>query len=110
MVVGDIGWRRKTERATRSRNGEVRGVRKVGTEYVRTEADEEEVTVVSKEVETKNTKRIGTERATNNGTENSADMERKVKEEDIFDTISTGSGAEEPEAGPTVSVLKSAMN
>lgn len=43
------------------------------------------------------------------GADNTTEAEREVKEEDINDTTSTGSGAAEPEAGPEVEMLRSAM-
>lgn len=73
------------------------------------EVDENQVTVTSKEVKTKNSKELGTERSKEAGTENSAEEDRKVKENDIVDTVSTSSDSVETEAGPDVEVLKSGM-
>lgn len=52
---------------------------------------------------------MGTEETKGVETENSAEMERKVKKEKIVYTNPTSFGAAEPEARPEVQVFKSAM-
>lgn len=58
---------------------------------------------------TENSKAMGTRRSIEMGTANSQKTERKLKEKDTVDKISTGFGAVRLEAGPHVDVLKSAM-
>lgn len=65
--------------------------------------------MVSKEVEREKTKEVETERSKEVGTENGEEMGMKVKDEEIVDTISMGSGAAEAEAGSEVEGSISAM-
>lgn len=73
------------------------------------EMDEETIPVVSTVVKTESIKEVGTERSMKAGTENIEEMRRKMKDEDKFSRISTGSGAAETEAEPGIEVFKSAM-
>lgn len=58
--------------------------------------NDEEIGIVGKEV--------GGEKSEEVGIESREEMEWEVKEEDIVDTVPTGPGAGEPEAGPEVEV------
>lgn len=59
--------------------------------------DEEDVTVMSKEVELEIIREVGTENTKEVVAENSEETKREVKEENIVDKILTGSGAAGPD-------------
>lgn len=101
--------RKNNKTATRSEGDEEVEVQKTGTEEMGIEMDEEKITVLSKEVTTKNNKEMETENAKVVGTEKKIEeVEKEVKEGDTVNTVTKGSGAADVEAGPSVELTKCA--
>lgn len=71
--------------------------------------DEEEVTTVSREMETERTERVESGNSKEVGTENSEKAERKVKRKNIAGILPTGSGAAKSETGTKIKTLKPEM-
>lgn len=63
-----------------------------------------------KEAGTVDTEEAGSVKTVQMTTENREQVERKVKDEDVFDTNHTGSGAAAGAARPEVQALKSAIS
>lgn len=72
--------------------------------------DEEDVTMMSREMETEIIRKVKKEDAEEMRTESSEELETEAEEEDTADKTPTCLRAGDPEAGPGVGVLKSATN
>lgn len=105
IVIGKT----KKKTATRCGGDEEDGGRGAETEEVEIEMEEEEITVVSKEVRTENIKEVETEITKEMRTKNSEKVERGMREENFFDKIPTSSGSGEPGVELEVEFLKPAM-
>lgn len=69
--------------------------------------DEEQLAVVSREVNMENKEEVQTGSATEMQTENSEELEQKAKKENVVHTIPTRSSPAEPSTGVEVEMLKS---
>lgn len=79
----------RSKTATRNESGCENEVQGAEVKEIKTEVNKNEITVKSREVEPEKSKKANTENAKAVRTIKSKDLERKVKEEDIFDIFIT---------------------
>lgn len=106
-IILDGEKKRKT--ATCRRSSKKDGAQRAETKELWIEVDTVGLTVLNKEVEIENIKKVGTERTKEKKTANSIEVERAVRKDEIVDAIFTGCGAGKSQAGPEGGMSRTAM-